>query len=178
MNLYTIKKEYQEIIDRASGELTTDDIDNVEKALIINQEEFKEKTLAYTMVIRNIKSDITAIDDEINRLESTRESKVKLKEKLEEAILSAMVLFNNEKLEFSTFKIGIRKSESVNTDEAENYIKENGFEKAKEEGYAFGGLYTEKTTYKPNKKEIKELINSGCELKGCFVEKNKSLQIK
>lgn len=178
MNLYTIKKEYQEIIDKASGELTTDDIDNVEKALLINQEEFKEKALAYTMVIRNIKSDITAIDDEINRLESTRESKVKLKEKLEEAILSAMVLFNNEKLEFSTFKIGIRKSESLNTDEAENYIKENGLEKAKEEGYAFGGLYTEKTTYKPNKKEIKELINSGCELKGCFVEKNKSLQIK
>ncbi len=174
MNLYTIKKEYQEIIDKASGELTTDDIDNVERALLINQEEFKEKALAYTMVIRNIKSDITAIDDEINRLESTRESKVKLKE----AILSAMVLFNNEKLEFSTFKIGIRKSESLNTDEAENYIKENGLEKAKEEGYAFGGLYTEKTTYKPNKKEIKELINSGCELKGCFVEKNKSLQIR
>ncbi len=174
MNLYTIKKEYQEIIDKAYGELTTDDIDNVERALLINQEEFKEKALAYTMVIRNIKSDITAIDDEINRLESTRESKVKLKE----AILSAMVLFNNEKLEFSTFKIGIRKSESLNTDEAENYIKENGLEKAKEEGYAFGGLYTEKTTYKPNKKEIKELINSGCELKGCFVEKNKSLQIR
>lgn len=178
MNLYTIKKEYQEIIDKASGELTTDDIDNVERALLINQEEFKEKALAYTMVIRNIKSDITAIDDEINRLESTRESKVKLKEKLEEAILSAMVLFNNEKLEFSTFKIGIRKSESVNTDEAENYIKENGLEKAKEDGFSFGGLYTEKITYKPNKKEIKELINSGCELKGCFVEKNKSLQIK
>ena len=107
-----------------------------------------------------------------------KEYKVKFKGKLEKAIVDAMVLFENEKLDFSTFKLSTRKSESVNTDEAENYIKENGLEKAKEEGYAFGGLYTEKTTYKPNKKEIKELINSGCELKGCFVEKNKSLQIK
>lgn len=178
MNLYTIKKEYQEIIDKASGELTTDDIDNVERALIINQEEFKSKALAYTYVIRNTQSDITAIDDEIKRLQDMKEYKVKFKEKLEKAILDAMVLFENEKLDFSTFKLSTRKSESVNTDEAENYIKENGLEKAKENGYAFGGLYTEKTTYKPNKKEIKELISSGCELKGCFVEKNKSLQIK
>jgi hypothetical protein len=177
MSLYTIKKEFQAIIDRAES-ATSEEFQELESELVINQESFKEKALAYTHVIKNYESDISGIDAEIKRLQSMKTAKSNVVEKLEKNIVDAMVMFESEKLDFGTFKLSTRKSESVNTDEAENYIKENGLEKAKEDGYAFGGLYTEKTTYKPNKKEIKELINSGCELKGCFVEKNKSLQIK
>lgn len=178
MNLYTIKKEYQEIIDRASGELTTDDFDSCEKALIINQEEFKSKCLAYTYVIRNTQSDITAIDDEIKRLQDMKEHKVKFKEKLEKAIVDAMVLFENEKLDFGTFKLSTRKSESVDTSEAEKFIKENGFENAKLDGFDFGGLYSAKVSYAPDKKEIKDLLKNGVELKDCVLVQKKSLQIK
>lgn len=174
MNLYTIKKEYQEIIDKASGELTTDDIDNVERALLINQEEFKSKALAYTYVIRNTQSDITAIDDEIKRLQDMKEYKVKFKEKLEKAILDAMVLFENEKLDFSTFKLSTRKSKSVDTSEADKNIKDFGIENCPD----LKGYFLPKVSIQADKKAIKELLESGCELEGCFIVEKKSLQIK
>ncbi len=178
MNLYTIKKEYQEIIDRAENATAPDEVKQLENDFIINQEQFKEKSLAYTYTIRNIELNIESIKSEIKRLKLLAESQEALKEKLKTNIINAMVLFESEKLDLGVFKLSTRKSESANVDEAENYIKEHGLEKAKEDGYAFGGLYKITTEIKPSLTDIKELINSGCELKGCFVEKNKSLQIK
>ena len=176
-NLYVIKKEFQEIIERAEN-ASVEEFEALESELVINQESFKEKALSYVHVIKNLESDVSGIDTEIKRLQSMKASKVNLVEKLEKNIVEAMVLFESEKLDFGTFKLSTRKSESVDTSEIDNYIKEYGWENAKEEGYDFGGLYVEKVSYSGDKKEIKSLLKNGGLLHGCVIVEKKSLQIK
>lgn len=176
-NLYVIKKEFQAIIDRAEN-ATSEEFQELEGELVINQESFKEKALSYVHVIKNIESDISGIDAEIKRLQGMKTAKANVVEKLEKNIVDAMVLFESEKLDFGTFKLSTRKSESVDTSEAEKYIKEHGFESAKDEGFDFGGLYSQKISYAPDKKELKDLLKNGVELKGCVLVQKKGLQIK
>ena len=172
-NLYVIKKEFQELMDRAEN-ASSEEFEVLESELVINQESFKEKALAYTHVIKNIESDISGIDTEIKRLQGLKASKVNVVEKLEKAIVDAMVMFESEKLDFSTFKLSTRKSKSVDTSEADKNIKEFGIENCPE----LGGYFLPKISIQADKKAIKALLESGCVLEGCFIVEKKSLQIK
>lgn len=173
MSLYTIKKEFQAIIDRAES-ATSEEFQELESELVINQESFKEKALAYTHVIKNYESDISGIDAEIKRLQSMKTAKSNVVEKLEKNIVDAMVMFENEKLDFSTFKLSTRKSKSVDTSEADKNIKDFGIENCPD----LKGYFLPKVSIQADKKAIKELLESGCELEGCFIVEKKSLQIK
>lgn len=172
-NLYVIKKEFQAIIDRAEN-ATSEEFQALESELVINQESFKEKALSYVHVIKNLESDVAGIDAEIKRLMSMKASKSNLVEKLEKNIVDAMVMFDSEKLDFGTFKLSTRKSKSVDTSEADKNIKDFGIENCPD----LQGYFLTKVSIQADKKAIKELLESGYELEGCFIVEKKSLQIK
>ena len=172
-NLYVIKKEFQEIIERAEN-ASVEEFEALESELVINQESFKEKALSYVHVIKNLESDVSGIDAEIKRLQSMKDSKVNLVEKLEKNIVEAMVLFESEKLDFGTFKLSTRKSKSIDTSEADKNIKEFGLENCPE----LAGYFLPKVSIQADKKAIKELLEGGCQLEGCVIVEKKSLQIK
>lgn len=159
-SLYQIKQDYLTIAEQLEeNELTPE----LEKALIINQEELQVKAVNYGYVIKSIDDDLTAISEEIKRLQALKKVKENAKGRLKEAISQAMQHYNIEKVEVPTLKLSFRTSkaiEIVDQDKINNkYI-------------------VEKTTYSPNKTAIKKAIESGENVDGAMLVTNQNLQIK
>jgi hypothetical protein len=161
MNIYQIEQEYlllsNDIIE-AGGEITPE----LETALAINKEQLQNKGINYGYVIKSLESDITAIEEEIKRLNALKSSRTKTNDLLKATIKQAMQLYGIEELKTATLKINFRKSESVEVDADlldEKYL-------------------VEKTTYTADKIKIKEAIKSGESVVGAVLNTNYNLQIK
>jgi hypothetical protein len=162
IQLYKIEQEYMVLADSIienGGELTTE----METALMINREQLETKGNCYGYIIKDLESEIDVIDAEIKRLNEFKKSRVKTVDRLKENLSNAMQLFDIEKLESATLKIGFRKSESV---EIEN------------EALLSDEYVVTKVTTQPDKAKIKEAIKQGVEVMGAVLKQNKNLQIK
>jgi len=122
MNIFEIEKELLDITDELEengGELTPE----LEEKLKITQDTFKTKVQNYTNVIKQLKSDVKLVEDEINRLTQIADQKSKTIEKLTNILVTAINQFgelnkNNVKfIDYGTGKVSVRKTKAVEVNE-------------------------------------------------------------
>jgi hypothetical protein len=159
-NIYQIQQDYlaitNELIENG-GELSPE----IETALAINKEQLQNKGINYGYVIKSLESDITAIDEEIKRLQALKQSRTKTTDLLKNTIKEAMILYGIEELKTPTLKINFRKSESVECD-----------------GTVPAEYWNSKTVLTVDKVRIKEAIKNGEAVVGAVLNVNYNLQIK
>ena len=160
MNLYEITQEAQYLaVLLETEELTAE----LEKALIINQDQLQAKAVNYAKVIANYQAESDAIDQEIKRLKAMKESRDKKVEWLKESVKKAMLVSGIEKVESPLFKLSVRRSEAVEVDVVEALPT------------AFQNV---KNVVTADKVAIKEAIKRGEFVMGARLVENFNLQIK
>ena len=163
LNIYQVEQEYLNLtaqIIESGGEVTPEQ----EEALAINQANLEQKSRGYGYVIKQLDSDISVIDAEIDRLKKLKESRNKTIDRLKETVLKAMELYEIDKIETPTLKISIRNSESVEVTVETDLLNEE--------------YVTTKVTKTPNKTAIKEALKEGKQVFGAELKQNKNLQLK
>jgi hypothetical protein len=160
MNLYEITQEAQYLASLLETEELTPEL---EQMLIINYEQLHAKAGNYAKVIANIQSDSDAIDQEIKRLKSMKESKDRAITRLKDAVREAMIVSAIDKIESSLFKLSLRRSESVEVEIVEALPSE---------------FINIKNVVTADKVAIKEAIKRGENISGARIVENFNLQIK
>jgi hypothetical protein len=141
------------------GEITAE----LETSLVINQEELQQKAINYAYVIKTVEYDISAIDEELKRLQAVKKAKNNVIERMKESVVNAMGIYHMEKISSPTMNLSLRKSESI------EIINESQIP---------DGFKTQKITITPDKTRIKEAIKDGDEVQGAVLSVNYNLQIK
>ncbi len=123
MNIWQIQQELLGIfneLEENGGELT----EELEQQLVISQEDFRAKVESYTNVIKSVKADIAAIDQESKRLAELKKSKTAVIDRLSKVIISAVEMFGDTTktggkfFDYGTGKVSIRNSQKVELDES------------------------------------------------------------
>jgi hypothetical protein len=162
LNIYQIEREYLELANQlieSGGEVSPE----LELQLTINQEQLEQKARGYGFVVKQMESDVSIIDAEIERLKGLKKSREKTIERLETTVSNAMQLYQIQKLETPTLKISFRKSESVEIDNEADIPAQ---------------FLKEKITYTIDKTAIKEAIKKGEVVIGARLQVNQNIQIK
>lgn len=122
MNIWQIQQDLLSIFDEIEengGEIT----EELESQLAISQEDFRSKVENYTNVIKAIKADIAAIDEETKRLNALKKSKNALIDRLSKVIIDAVEMFGETTksggkfFDYGTGKVSIRNSQKVVLDD-------------------------------------------------------------
>ena len=122
MNIWQIQQELLSIFDELEengGELT----EELEQQLAISQEDFRAKVESYTNVIKSVKADIAAIDQESKRLAELKKSKTAMVDRLSKVIIEAVDKFGDTSksggkfLDYGTGKLSIRNTQKVELDD-------------------------------------------------------------
>ena len=139
MNIWQIQQELLDIfneLEENGGELT----EELEQQLAISQEDFRSKVESYTNVIKSVKADIAAIDQESKRLFELKKSKTALVDRLSKVIIEAVDRFGDTNksgskfFDYGTGKVSIRNTIKCETDDdklkcmADEYAKCVSFE--------------------------------------------------
>lgn len=162
ISLYQIEQDHLQLVEQLienGGELTPE----LEQALALNKENLTTKGTNYAFVIRDLSGDVDKINAEIERLEALKKSRVNTIDRLKNALLVAMKVFEVEKIEGPIMNISLRKSKQVVID---NEAQIPRMYKIWEE------------TFTPDKKQIKQAIDAGLTVPGARLQENKSIQIK
>lgn len=122
--------------------------------------DFSEKIENCIKVIRNKNARVEAYKAEIKRLQDLKASEEKAVERIKSSVSDAMRLTQHDKLDTTLFKVGFRKSKAVIVDETKLPKK-----------YQI-------VSYKPDKKEIKKLLESGATIRGAHIEERSNLSIR
>ena len=160
MNLYEITREALELASLLETEELTPEL---EEMLVINQEQLQAKAGNYAKVIANIQGDSDAIDAEIKRLKSMKESKDRAVTRLKDAVKNAMMVSGIDKIESPLFKLSLRRSEAVEVEVPEALPID---------------WQVKKVTITADKVAIKQAIKEGYSITGARIIENFSLQIK
>lgn len=122
MNIWQIQQELLGIfneLEENGGELT----EELEEQLAISQENFRSKVESYTNVIKSVKADIAAIDQESKRLSELKKSKTTMVDRLSKVIIDAVDKFGETSksgskfFDYGTGKVSIRNSQKVELDD-------------------------------------------------------------
>lgn len=162
MNLYNISEEllnFQFNIDEETGEiLNINDLDNLQMA-------FNEKAENIIKYIKNLDSECAALKKEEEMFAERRKAKEKKINSLKNYLSGIMMFNGTEKLEFTSGVASFRKSKAVEILDESVLGKDFLKEKVSVE-------------YVPDKKLIKETIESGTEVLGAILTERKNLNIK
>lgn len=146
-SLYQIQEEYQQIVNQLldnGGEIT----DELEQSLAISQHELTVKGTNYALVIREFEGKEAVIDAEIERLTKLKRVFSNSADRLKHNIKAAMEAFGVDKIEGEIIKLSLAKIPASVEIKDENLIPKF--------------LKTEvPATWKPDKKAIKEVLESG-----------------
>ena len=107
-SIYNIQQNLLDIfnqIEENCGEITPE----LEEQLNMSKDEFEDKIKSYTCVIHQLESDLCAIKEEKDRLDSIKKSKEKTIESLKRIMVEAIQLFGNwiKWLLFTIITLGI-----------------------------------------------------------------------
>lgn len=200
-SLYEFDKKYNDLFERMEDIILENpdiDIEEIEKELGINEEERENKLKAYCQRIKLWESEIKLGKEEKKRIDSLIKSKTNSIEKLKNNIKSSMELRNEEEINLNTFKLTLRNSTSVNSENLEKLVKENGIAEVNltfsenlkdnvellKELVEKGIISTKKIEFTVSKTELGKLLeieNSKDNPRNIFearVDKNKSVNIK
>ena len=158
-NLYAINSELALIlkeIELNDGEIT----DTLSGKLEIAEADLMNKSESYISVIKTKESFVSAIDEEIKRLQDLKKKNTNLVSKLKDRLLEAVKIYGD--FETGTHKFGTRKSSSVEVEDVNSLPNE---------------FKTIKLTESANKKAIKDALSSGKAVKGCSIVESLNLKI-
>jgi hypothetical protein len=161
-SLYNIKEEAIQLyhkLDEAGGELS----EELEQALIINENELQTKSVSYVGLIKSIESETLAAKEEVQRINNIVKRNNNIVERLKGNIKDAMLTYNIDEIKTPIITIKFRSSKSIVVDDIEALPMT---------------LKTVKVTTAADKKAIKALIDSGEEVKGARLVTNQNIQIK
>lgn len=168
-NLYELNQGILEFLEYgfnlACVDTETGEIDSVKAAEYLEalQIERSEKVENIALFIKCLESDAAKIKEEENALKARREAKERKAEKLRDYLKTSMLTLNETKFETARVALSFRTSKAVVIDDLENLDKK---------------YVTEKVTYAPDKKAIKQAIDNGEEVSGARVVENQHLQLK
>lgn len=160
MELYKINERmraWARKIAEQDGEVLPEDMDEIEQI----EADFTEKAEGYAVIINEQQEPINKLSAEIERLTKRREQYKKTQEWLKKCLASAMFQNGKEKVKTEKYLISFRKSKSVQFED-ENLVPDEFCK-------------IERT---PMKMEIKKAIEAGQAVSGCYIEENRSLQIR
>ena len=162
-SLYHIQTEYLQLaqtLEDNGGEIT----EGIEEALAINQEQLQLKGVNYALVVRQLDGEAEMITGEIKRLTELKKSKENAAKRLKDTLKGAMEMFQIQSIKGDLINITLRNN-------AASVVVENESELPKE-------YVNEKVVTTPDKKAIKEAIQSGIDVKGAYLQSSKSISIK
>lgn len=135
---------------------------DTETALRINRENLETKAVNYGVVCKELDSQISIIEEEINRLSDLKKVRSKTSERLKITMSAAMQSYGIEKIETPIMKISFRKSEFIEIEDIALINKK---------------FINEKTIVTADKNAIKAAIKAGDEVVGAILKINKNIQI-
>lgn len=162
--LYNIQMEHMQlmqVLEENGGEITPE----LEQAMDLTENEFEAKAASYGYVIKSMEDEIESIQKEVERLQKRIKQKQNGCTYIEERLKVAMIQFGKTKFEKNNLTLSLRKSVSVQIENEEALDRK---------------FVVEKTvvTCRPDKKLIKEALESGEAVTGAELVTNQSLQIK
>ena len=122
--------------------------------------DYENKVEGYVKVIKSLEADIEAPKNEKKRLDGLNKSDQTKIDNLKAALAVSMTETGQTRVDTTLFKVGFRKSKAVVVDEDKLPKK-----------YQI-------VSYKPDKKTIKELLNSGATIRGAHIEERSNLSIR
>lgn len=122
--------------------------------------DYENKVEGYVKVIKSLEADIEARKNEKKRLDGLNKSDQSKIDNLKAALATSMAETGQDRVDTTLFKVGFRKSKAVVVDEDKLHKK-----------YQI-------VSYKPDKKTIKELLNSGATIRGAHIEERRNLSIR
>jgi len=155
MTLYEIDAEIMKCVDEDTGEVI-----DMERLNALNMER-NTKIANVARWCKDLKAESEALKAEYKNLKARAEA---CDNKLESLKRWIGIALNGEAFKDSTVSISYRRSESV------EFTDSFDINKLPEE-------YT-KITKEPRKTEIKEALNNGAEIEGCYIETKKNVIIK
>jgi hypothetical protein len=161
--LYALTGQFKEL--EKLSDIDSDMAEAVENTLEAIQGEFDDKAISIIYVSKNMDADITALDNEIDRLNSRKKVITNRKDSLKDYLRTNMEASEISKISCPLFTITLAKGRDiVQIDDADklpdDYLKT-------------------KTTVTPMKKEILSDLKAGIEIEGAILVKSKSsLRIK
>lgn len=168
MNLYEIKENYLELMRKIeTGEIEAEFIADTLESI---QDELDTKIDNISCYIKNLQAEAQAIKDEETRLYERRKAKESKADSLTAYLEKIMIEANVRKVETSRNSIVIKTTPpSVKVDDGFiAWATENGWD----------DLIRVKTTYEPNKVELKERMKSGDVIPHCRLEHSEKITIK
>lgn len=122
--------------------------------------DYENKVEGYVKVIKSLEADIEARKNEKKRLDGLNKSDQTKIDNLKAALAVSMTETGQTRVDTTLFKVGFRKSKAVVVDETKLPKK------------------YQVATYKPDKKTIKDLLNSGKTIRGAVLEERRNLSIR
>lgn len=122
--------------------------------------DYENKVEGYVKVIKSLEADIEARKNEKKRLDGLNKSDQSKIDNLKAALAVSMTETGQTRVDTTLFKVGFRKSKAVVVDEDKLPKK-----------YQI-------VSYKPDKKEIKKLLESGATIRGAHIEGRSNLSIR
>jgi len=159
MNLYEITAEQKALINKIElleGEIT----EEIENALIINENQLQSKSIAYLSVIKNKENFNSLVDEEIKRLQAIKKTNTNLVNRLKDNLLNAINLFGD--FQVGTNKFGIRKSSTLEVEDTNSLPEKYKVIKVSETA---------------DKMALKSALKNGEEIKGVYLQEHKNLKI-
>ena len=166
MNLYEIKAEYVaaieslfDSVDEETGEVNAGTVERINEL----KAAMSEKLDAVGAYIKNLKSDVDALDNEIKALTARKKAKENKIESLKNYALPFVEEMDDKKFESSRVAFSVRSSEkTIVTDESVIPAE----------------FFKVKTERSPDLTAIKAAIKAGKITKGAEIQKKNNLQIK
>lgn len=160
-SLFNITAEARELVSALiEGELS----EELENALVINQNELQEKSINYAYAIKSIESDIDAIDAEIKRLQTLKSSRTNAIDRMKSAVLNALTIYGINKVTSPTLNLSVR----LNNPSVE-IINEYQIPQK---------FFKEKVKIEIDKVGIKNAIDEGEIVPGAIINRKSRLEIK
>lgn len=148
--LYDLSNEFNSIMYVLENDEIQDD-DLIEQLENVN-EAFDTKANNIAIMVSTLNNECQTIKAEIDRLKKRQQARENSIDKLKEYLKNNMLFCGKSKISSPTHTISIRKSSRTEVDDKFiDWAKENNKQ----------NLFTEKITYSPDKKLIKEEIESG-----------------
>ena len=137
----------------------------VRGALPEEVQDLEDEIAGYETRLEKFQSEIEAYDEEIKRLQALKKSEQSKVDRLKTAISNAMELFGITEVKTPTLKLSFRRSERVKSDPFYDALPDELVTVIPEQR-------------KPDLTAIKNVLKSGHEVKGFWIEECNNLQIK
>jgi len=161
-SIFDIEKQFLEVISNIednNGDVTEEELEKLK----LTEEEFDNKVEGYVHVIKEYEAKLEMIQKETRRLRRRKMVFENIIDRLQETIDQGMTLLDKSKIEYPTFTLSYRRSESVEIEDESLIPKE---------------YMRETVKLSPDKRLISDRIKEGDFIEGARIVEKQNLQIR